>query len=114
MKYQKDNIFAKILADEVPAKKVYEDEHVLAFHTIEPMADVHIIIIPKQPYIDYQDFVSRADDAEVARFFRTVDKVAKEQKIDNSYKLITNFGEDSGQKVFHFHVHLLSGSIKTI
>ena len=77
MAYDPNNIFARILRGEIPAKKVYEDEHALAFHDIHPQAKVHVLVIPKGAYVSLEDFSARASDAEIAGFIRAVGKVAR-------------------------------------
>jgi len=74
--YDEDNIFARILRGEIPSSKVYEDEHALAFNDINPLAPTHVLVIPKEPYVSWDDFSSRASDAQIAGFVRAVGKVA--------------------------------------
>ncbi len=109
MLYDNQNIFAKILRGEIPAQKLYEDEFAVAFPDIAPNAPTHILVVPKNAYRDYDDFVSRAGDAEIAGFFRAVRIVAQEQGVAEHFRLITNNGASAGQSVFHFHVHILAG-----
>ncbi len=107
--YDSNNIFAKILRAEIPCKKVYEDETVLAFADISPAAPTHVLVIPKaEGYRSFDDFVSTAPPSLVAAFFASVRKTAESLKLAD-YRLITNHGERAGQSVFHFHVHILSG-----
>ena len=109
--YDDDNIFAKILREEIPCDKVYEDDHVLAFRDINPQAPSHVLIIPKGRYVSSQDFSSRAGDAEIVGFWRAVSKVATAMgAVDKGYRLLANHGDDAHQDVFHFHVHLLAGA----
>jgi diadenosine tetraphosphate (Ap4A) HIT family hydrolase len=108
--YDETNIFAQILAGEIPCKKVYEDEFALAFDDIHPQAPVHILIIPKGPYVSWDDFSARATDAEIAGFVRAIGLVAREQGlVAPGYRLLANVGRDSGQEVPHLHVHLFGG-----
>lgn len=108
--YDDDNIFARILRGEIPCKKVYEDEWSLAFHDINPLAPSHILIIPKGKYCSFADFSANASAKEIAGFIRAVGHVAREQGFEaKGYRLLTNMGEDSGQEVQHFHVHLFAG-----
>jgi histidine triad (HIT) family protein len=108
--YDDTNIFAKILRGELPAKKVYEDEHALAFHDINPLAPVHILVVPKGAYVSWDDFSERASDAELAGFVRAVGKVAREQQlVVQGYRLLANTGKRSGQEVPHLHVHIFGG-----
>ena len=108
--YDEDNIFAKILRGEIPNKTVYEDEHVLAFHDINPQAPHHILVIPKGKYVSWDDFSAKADDAEIAGFIRGVGHVAREAgMVEPGYRLLANVGRDSHQEVPHLHVHIFSG-----
>lgn len=110
MTYDPNNIFAKILREEIPCKKVYEDEFALAFHDIAPKAPVHVLIIPKGAYVSHADFAEKASDEEIAGFERAVGKVAKSVKIATSgYRLIANAGANAHQEVPHYHVHILGG-----
>ena len=76
--YDDSNIFARILRGEIPSKKVYEDEHVLAFHDINPLAPTHILVIPKGPYVSWDDFSAKASDEEIGGFVRAVGRIARE------------------------------------
>ncbi|TMJ15377.1 MAG: histidine triad nucleotide-binding protein [Alphaproteobacteria bacterium] len=108
--YDPSNIFARIVRGEIPCSKVYEDEHALAFHDINPQAPVHVLVIPKGPYVSWDDFSERGTDAEIAGFVRAVGKVAREQGlVEPGYRLLANVGMDGGQEVPHLHVHLFGG-----
>lgn len=108
MAYDSSNIFAKILRREIPSTAVYEDDAVLAINDIAPSAPMHVLVIPKGEYESFDDFVRNADDATVAHFFKVVQKIAADHGVDQSgYRLISNHGEDGGQTVPHFHVHIL-------
>jgi diadenosine tetraphosphate (Ap4A) HIT family hydrolase len=108
--YDSNNIFARILRGEVPSANVYEDEHALAFNDIMPQAPVHILVIPKGPYVSWDDFSERASDAEIAGFVRAVGKVARDHGLPaDGYRLLANVGRLSGQEVPHLHVHILAG-----
>jgi diadenosine tetraphosphate (Ap4A) HIT family hydrolase len=110
MAYDAHNIFARILRDEIPCEKVYEDEFALAFHDINPKAPVHIVVIPKGPYVSLDDFVSSASDAEIAGFERAVGRAAQETGVTSTgYRLIANCGSNAHQEVLHYHVHILGG-----
>jgi diadenosine tetraphosphate (Ap4A) HIT family hydrolase len=110
MAYDKDNIFARILRGEIPCKKVYEDEHVLAFHDIAPQAPVHILVLPKGEFVSFDDFSEHAGEAQISGFTRAVGRIAREAGlIGDGYRLIANHGLHSGQEVPHFHVHILGG-----
>src|SRR4051812_39862746 len=108
--YDEQNIFAKILRGEIPANKVYEDEHALAFHDINPLAPTHILVIPKGAYVSWDDFSKRASVAEIAGFVRAVGKVARDASlVAPGYRLLANAGLHSGQEVPHLHVHIFAG-----
>ena len=108
--YDESNIFARILRGEIPARKVYEDEFAFAFHDIQPRAPVHILVIPKGPYVSWDDFSARASDAEIAGFVRAVGQVARDNDlVAPGYRLLANTGGHGGQEVPHMHVHLFAG-----
>ena len=108
--YDPQNIFARILRGEIPSKKVYEDEWVLAFHDINPQAPTHILVIPKGPYCSFADFSATASDTEIAGFMRAVGKISRDLGLEApGYRLLANMGADSGQEVPHFHVHIFAG-----
>ena len=108
--YDDQNIFAKILRDEIPSKRVYEDEWAIAFHDINPQAPTHILVIPRGAYVSWDDFSTRAPDAEIAGFVRAVGKVARDAGlVAPGYRLLANTGQHSGQEVPHLHVHLFAG-----
>ena len=108
--YDETNIFARILRGEIPCKKAYEDQWALAFHDINPLAPVHVLVIPKGNYVSFADFSSTASMEEIAGFMRAVGKLAKDLGLEaQGYRLLTNMGEHSGQEVPHFHVHLFGG-----
>jgi len=108
--YDDQNIFAKILRGEITCNKVYEDEHVLAFHDIAPLAPVHVLVIPKGPYVSWDDFSKDASDAELAALVRAAGEVARIVGADTQgYRLLANTGKRSGQEVPHLHVHVFGG-----
>ena len=108
--YDEGNVFARILRGELPCRKVYEDEHALAFHDLNPQAPVHILVIPKGAYVSWDDFSQRGSDEEVAGFVRAVGKVARDEGlVAPGYRLLANVGADGGQEVAHLHVHVFGG-----
>ena len=108
--YDENNIFAKILRKEIPCDKVYEDEFSLFFNDISPQAKVHVLGIPKFPCTNYSEYIKNADNKNITSFFRNIQQVINKLEIENSgYRLITNSGEDGGQEVPHFHIHILAG-----
>jgi histidine triad (HIT) family protein len=108
--YDEGNIFARILRGEIPSNKVYEDEHVLAFHDINPLSPTHILVIPKGAYVSWDDFSARASDEEIGAFVRAVGKIARDEGlVESGYRLLANTGLNSGQEVPHLHVHIFGG-----
>ena len=108
--YDENNIFAKILRSEIPCDKVYEDDFALAFRDINPQAPVHVLVIPKGPYVSLADFVSEAPEAMVAGFYRAVGATARELGLEEAgYRTLANTGDDAHQEVPHFHVHIFGG-----
>ena len=109
-RYDDQNVFAKILRGEIPCTKVYEDEHALAFNDISPQTKVHILVVPKGPYVSSDDFFAEASEAEIAGFMRAVGKVAREAGIAaDGYRMLANHGDNARQEVPHFHIHLFGG-----
>ena len=113
MQYDKNNIFAKILRGEIPCKKIYENEFVLAFHDISPQKKVHALVIPKGEYIDLDDFNVRASEKEIVELIKGITTAAKKLDIStdggNGYRALANIGSDGGQEVPHLHFHLFGG-----
>jgi len=108
--YDPQNVFAKILRDEIPSRRVFENEYAIAFHDIAPVAPIHVLVIPRGAYISWADFSARASDAEIAGFVRAVGQVARDLGLEApGYRLLANMGEDSGQEVPHLHVHIFGG-----
>src|SRR6202012_1049320 len=108
--YDMQNIFARILRGEIPARKVFENEFAFAFHDINPQAPTHVLVIPKGNYCSFADFSASASEAENVGFIRAVGTVAKDLGLEApGYRLLANMGEHSGQEVAHFHVHLFGG-----
>lgn len=108
--YDDSNIFAKILRGEIPSNTVYEDEQVLAFRDINPLAPVHILVIPKGPYVSWDDFSEKASDEEIAALVRSVGKIARDAGlVKDGYRVLANVGPYSNQEVPHLHVHIFGG-----
>jgi diadenosine tetraphosphate (Ap4A) HIT family hydrolase len=108
--YDSSNVFAKILRNEIPCKKLYEDDHALAFHDVKPQAPVHILVIPKGPYVTYDDFIASASDEEIVAFQRALGKAINQADVvATGYRLIANCGVNAHQEVLHYHVHVLGG-----
>ncbi len=108
--YDDQNVFAKILRGEIPCRKAFEDAHVLAFHDINPQAPVHVLVIPKRPYVSLADFSARASEAEIAGFWRAVGAIARDLQLEQpGYRVLTNAGPHAHQEVPHFHAHIFGG-----
>lgn len=109
--YDKNNVFAKIIRGELQAKKVYEDDDVLAFYDIAPLAPIHVLVIPKGEYQDYSEFITNADAGVISNYFRKINDIITLLELDiDGFRLCTNSGKKSGQSVFHFHTHILGGA----
>ena len=114
MIYDKNNIFAKILRGEIPCKKIYEDEYVLAFYDINPQKKVHALVISKGEYVDLDDFSSKASKEEISGLIKAISRVAKnigvsEEAKGGGYRSLVNVGENGGQEVPHLHFHIFGG-----
>lgn len=108
--YDDNNVFARILRGELPSKKVYEDDFAFAFHDINPLAPVHILVIPKGPYVSWDDFSKRASDEEIAGFIRAVGRIARDEGlVAQGYRVLANIGMRGGQEVPHLHAHIFGG-----
>jgi diadenosine tetraphosphate (Ap4A) HIT family hydrolase len=107
MAYDPNNIFARILRGEIPCKKVFENEHVLAFHDINPQAPLHVLVIPKGAYVSMDDFSAKASPEEITAFVRAIGEVARQQGVaESGYRILSNHGRDGHQEVPHLHVHI--------
>ena len=103
-----DCLFCKIVAGEIPAKKAYEDDDLIAFHDISPQAPVHVLIIPRR-HIDSLDDAGEGDEALLGRILLAARDLARELGVEGSYRVVNNCGAPAGQSVFHVHFHLLGG-----
>jgi len=114
MTYDTNNIFAKILRGEIPCKKIYENEYILAFHDINPQKKVHALVIPKGEYINLDDFSSKASDQEITGLIKGISIVAKKIGVSDEvngggYRTLVNVGENGEQEVLHLHFHIFGG-----
>ena len=114
MTYNKNNIFAKILRGEIPCKKIYEDEFVLAFHDINPQKKIHALVIPKGEYINLDDFSEKAPEKAIVGLIKGISTVAKKLGVSEAtkgkgYRSLINIGENGGQEVPHLHFHIFGG-----
>ena len=113
MIYDYNNIFAKILRNEIPCNKIFEDEFVLSFHDINPQKKIHALVIPKGNYIDLDDFSLNASSEEMVGLLKGVNIVSKKlgisTEVGKGYRALTNISEHGGQEVPHLHFHLFGG-----
>ena len=110
MRYDHNNIFAKIIKKELPCDLINENKNALAFKDISPRAPVHILIVPKKGYMNYHDFISNGSKEEIIDLNELIKAIITEMKLDHSgYRIITNTGDDGNQDVKHLHFHLLGG-----
>ncbi|MBS0477283.1 MAG: HIT domain-containing protein [Proteobacteria bacterium] len=108
--YDDQNVFAKILRGEIQNRNVYEDEWALAFHDINPQAPFHVLVIPRGPYVSWDDFSAKASADEITGFVRAVGKVARDAGlVEPGYRLLANVGQHGHQEVPHLHVHIFGG-----
>ena len=102
-------IFCKIIKGEIPSKKLYEDDKVIAFHDINPEAPIHFLVVPKE-HIESVNALNEENSDIIAHIFKVINKLVKEEKIaDSGYRIINNCGRDGGQTVNHIHFHVLGG-----
>ncbi len=112
MNKKHDCIFCKIVAGQIPSKKAYEDGDVLAFHDIHPIAPVHFLIIPKD-HFDSLDQAEARHQALLGKLLLLAPKLARENGLDDGFRLIINTGRGGHQEVFHLHLHVTGGDLKT-
>ncbi len=111
MAYDRDNVFAKILRGEIPCRRVHETAHALAFHDINPLAPVHVLVIPKGEYVSMDDFTAKASAEEIGGFFKAVGETARQVGVANDgYRFLANTGRNANQEVRHLHVHIFGGA----
>ena len=112
--YDDQNIFAKILRGEIPNDTVLDTDHALAFNDIQPQAPVHVLVIPKGPYVNHDHFAAQASDAEIADFMRATARICAMKGVSPGeggagFRTISNAGHDGVQEVPHYHLHILGG-----
>lgn len=108
--YDPNNIFARILRGEIPCKRVHESAHSLAFHDINPLAPIHVLVIPKGPYVDFDDFSAKASAEEQADYLKAIGDTARVVGADaGGYRLLSNCGVNANQEVPHLHMHIFGG-----
>lgn len=108
--YDYQNIFARILREELPSSKIYEDEWAIAFNDIRPQAPVHVLVIPKGSWVSWDDFTAQASDAEIAGYMRAVGNVTRQLGLqEQGYRLMVNMGGHGHQEVPHLHMHIFGG-----
>ena len=109
--YDDSNILARILRGELPSNKVFESDHSLAIHDINPLAPIHVLVMPKGAYVSWDDFSAKASEAEIADFVRAVGEVGRMTGASaQGYRVMANIGKRGGQEIAHLHVHLFGGA----
>lgn len=103
-----DCLFCKIIAGQIPSAKVYEDEYCYAFRDIAPQAPVHILVVSKEHVTDIAD-ADKLSDTAIAAVIRAIGKIARQEKLENGFRIVSNCGKDACQSVSHWHVHILGG-----
>jgi len=103
-----DCLFCKIIKGEIPSTKVYEDDKILAFRDINPMAPTHILVVPKE-HIAGVDEINAANSGVVSYIFEKIAEIARKEGLENGYRVVSNVGADGGQTVRHLHFHILGG-----
>ncbi|HPH28274.1 MAG TPA: histidine triad nucleotide-binding protein [Pseudomonadota bacterium] len=105
-----DCVFCKIVSRAIPAPLLYEDEQVVAFRDISPQAPAHLLVIPKQHFVDLPSLIVAGEEALAGRLLKVATQVAREQGlVESGFRTVINTGEHGGQSVFHLHVHVLGG-----
>lgn len=107
--YDYNNVFAKIIRQEIVCKKIHEGEHFLSFYDMYPKVPIHAIVIPKGNFQNIYDFTNQATSEQITDFWQGVNQTIDILKIENGYRIITNTGKNSHQSVMHFHVHIMAG-----
>ncbi len=107
--YDPDNIFARILRGEIPNRTVLETEHALAFHDINAQAPVHVLVIPRGPYVTLEHFARDGAPEQQLGFWSTVSQVCEMLDLDDGVRFIANSRDHAHQEVDHFHLHILAG-----
>ena len=103
-----DCLFCKIIAGEIPSAKVYEDAYCYAFRDINPQAKCHVVLVPKKHVADIQEAAALGDDT-LAAMIRAAGQIAREEKLENGFRVVSNCGPDACQTVKHWHLHVLGG-----
>ena len=104
-------IFCKIVKGEIPSKKIYEDDQVMAFYDVAPAAPVHVLMIPKEHVLESARAITAEHAALIGHIYQVIAKLADELGLEGGYRVVTNAGPDAGQTVLHLHFHLLGGKL---
>ncbi len=107
--YDDQNIFAKLLRGDIPAERIAESDHAIAFRDINPLAPTHVLVIPRGDYVSWEDFAASASDAEIADLVRLAGKIGAQCGGETGFRVLANAGQDAGQEVPHFHIHVFAG-----
>lgn len=110
--YDENNVFAKILAGEIKAEYVYQDDKVIAIKDAFPVAPVHILVIPKGKFTSFNDFALNSTTEDLGHFFKVVQEICNTLDLEtNGYRIVSNIGEHGRQTVLHMHLHILAGKL---
>ena len=109
-KYDTNNIFFSIINKKLPSEVIEEDNQMMVIKDINPIASIHLLAIPKQNYVNYDDFITNANSDLVLHFFRKINAIMHKFNIQDNNKILSNNG--FGQSIRHYHVHIISGDIK--
>ena len=108
--YDDGNVLARVLRGELPSRKVYENEHAIVIHDINPLAPVHLLALPRGAYVSWDDFSAKASEAEMAGLTRAIGEAARVvEAATQGYRVLSNVGKRGGQEVGHLHVHIFGG-----
>ncbi|WP_114229151.1 MULTISPECIES: HIT domain-containing protein [Sphingomonas] len=108
--YDDQNVLAKVLRGELPSRKVFENDHAIVIHDINPLAPVHLLALPKGPYVSWDDFSAKASDAEQAGLTKAIGEAARVVEASTQgYRVLSNVGKRGGQEIPHLHVHIFGG-----
>ncbi|MBF8246887.1 MAG: HIT domain-containing protein [Rickettsia sp.] len=106
--YSEENIFYQIISGKINSEKLYEDDFLICIKDIAPVAPVHILVIPKKKFLDFNDFITKAPPELIIKYYQIIPEMAKNHNISD-YRVLTNIGNLAGQTVMHFHTHIIGG-----
>lgn len=108
--YNIDNVFYKIIHKKIKCDFIYEDKDFVAINDIMPSAPIHILLMPKDNYVSFDDFIEKSSETKIAKFFKIAHQIARNKNLEkDGYRLVTNHGSNASQTVMHFHMHIIGG-----